>query len=233
MPTQIVKILFGSLALLGAFAASSRTVQAHEITATYAAVGDVTRTPYGWVDFCGRRPDECRVPALAAVDLDLSPKTFRILDRINRLVNVTIEPVSNMDHWGTILDHWDYPTDGKGDCKIYALEKRRQLLALGFPRQALLMTIVRDLEGNGPTILTARSSTTTWWTRSAAGSRPATGSSSGSRRATPTCGCRSDQPTRPSPPLESRRPRRRFITLAVEREKARRIVGGPSVIKDQ
>ena len=142
--------------MLGAVAAPASAAQAREITASYAAVGDVTRTPYGWVDFCGRRPGECRVPILEAVDLDLSAKTLRMLDRVNRSVNAMIEPVSNMDHWGTMLDHWDYPVDGKGDCKIYALEKRRELLALGFPRQALLMTIVRDLEGNGHTILTVK-----------------------------------------------------------------------------
>jgi predicted transglutaminase-like cysteine proteinase len=154
--TQVAKILLVSIALLGAIAGIAPTAQAREITATYAAVGDVTRTPYGWVDFCGRRPNECRVPILDAVDLDLTAKTFKILDRVNRSVNAMIEPVSNMDHWGTMLDHWDYPVDGKGDCKIYALEKRRELLALGFPRQALLMTIVRDLEGAGHTILTVK-----------------------------------------------------------------------------
>ena len=156
MRTQIAKFLLVSIAILGAVAATAPVAQAREITATYAAVGDVTRTPYGWVDFCGRRPNECRVPILEAVDLDLSAKTLRMLDRVNRSVNAMIEPVSNMDHWGTMLDHWDYPVDGKGDCKIYALEKRRELLALGFPRQALLMTIVRDLEGNGHTILTVK-----------------------------------------------------------------------------
>jgi predicted transglutaminase-like cysteine proteinase len=154
--TQVAKFLLVSIAILGAVAATAPVAQAREITATYAAVGDVTRTPYGWVDFCGRRPNECRVPILEAVDLDLSAKTLRMLDRVNRSVNAMIEPVSNMDHWGTMLDHWDYPVDGKGDCKIYALEKRRELLALGFPRQALLMTIVRDLEGNGHTILTVK-----------------------------------------------------------------------------
>ncbi len=156
MRIQIAPMLFGSLALLGAIMAPSPAAQAREISATYAAVGEVTRTPYGWVDFCGRRADECRVPALLPADLELTPKTLRVLDRVNRMVNITIEPVSNMDHWGTILDHWDYPVDGKGDCKIYALEKRRELLALGFPRQALLMTIVRDLDGNGHTILTVK-----------------------------------------------------------------------------
>ncbi|WP_246725352.1 transglutaminase-like cysteine peptidase [Beijerinckia sp. L45] len=156
MRTQVAKFFLVSIALLGAFASGVSGAQAREITATYAAVGDVTRTPYGWVDFCGRRPNECRVPILEAVDLDLTAKTFKILDRVNRSVNAMIEPVSNMDHWGTMLDHWDYPVDGKGDCKIYALEKRRELLALGFPRQALLMTIVRDLEGAGHTILTVK-----------------------------------------------------------------------------
>jgi predicted transglutaminase-like cysteine proteinase len=154
--TQVAHFLLGSLALLGAVVGTAPAAQARDIVATYAAVGDVTRTPYGWVDFCGRRPNECRVPILDAVDLDLTPKTLKILDRVNRSVNAMIEPVSNMDHWGTMLDHWDYPVDGKGDCKIYALEKRRELLAMGFPRQALLMTIVRDLEGAGHTILTVK-----------------------------------------------------------------------------
>ena len=132
------------------------SAEAGAMRATFAPVGDVTAVPYGWADFCGRRPDECRVEALAPEDVALTAKTLRALKRINALVNATIEPVSNMDHWGTILDHWDYPVDGKGDCKIYALEKRRLLLAEGLPRQALLMTIVRDLEGNGHTILTVR-----------------------------------------------------------------------------
>jgi predicted transglutaminase-like cysteine proteinase len=146
---------FALLALL-TIAASPGSARATEMHATAAAVGDVTAMPYGWADFCSRRPDECRVDALAPADVVLSARTMRVMKRINGAVNASIEPVSNMDHWGTMLDHWDYPTDGKGDCKIYALEKRRLLLAQGFPRQALLMTIVRDLDGNGHTILTVK-----------------------------------------------------------------------------
>ena len=55
-----------------------------------------------------------------------------------------------------MMDHWDYPVDGKGDCKIYALYKRKLLMEAGFPRQALLMTIVRDLNNEGHTILTVK-----------------------------------------------------------------------------
>ena len=124
--------------------------------AHYAQVGQVTRVPYGWADFCSRRPTECRVDVADPVDVVLTPDVMETLDAVNARANAEIEPVSNLEHWGTLLDHWDYPVDGKGDCKIYALWKRRLLLDMGFPRQAVLMTIVRDLEGNGHTILTVK-----------------------------------------------------------------------------
>ena len=147
----------GMAGLLGGVApAQAQELRVSDIRATYAAVGEVTRTPYGWADLCGRQPQECQVDVLAPVDLHLTPKTAQILSRINAQVNAAIEPVSNLDHWGTVLDHWDYPTDGKGDCKIYALWKRKLLMDLGLPRQALLMTIVRDLDGEGHTILTVK-----------------------------------------------------------------------------
>lgn len=121
-----------------------------------AIVGEETSIPYGWVDFCKRQPQECSQPVLPARDLALSAANWKALNRINREVNAAIEPLSNFDHWGTMLDHWDYPTDGKGDCKIYALYKRKLLIESGFPRQALLMTIVRDLQGMGHAILTVK-----------------------------------------------------------------------------
>ncbi len=146
----------GTVAFAGIAPAAAQDARLADVHATYAAVGEVTRTPYGWADLCGRQPQECRVDVLAPVDLHLTPKTMQILERINAKVNAAIEPVSNLDHWGTVLDHWDYPTDGKGDCKIYALWKRKLLMDMGLPRQALLMTIVRDLDGEGHTILTVK-----------------------------------------------------------------------------
>ena len=101
-------------------------------SATSAPVGGRTSIPYGWVDFCGRRPEECKVSTLPAVDLKLTPRTWSILDRVNREVNGYIVPESNLDHWGTTMDHWDYRSDGKGDCKIYALWKRKLLLDAAF-----------------------------------------------------------------------------------------------------
>ena len=121
-----------------------------------AEVGGETSVPYGWLDFCERQPQECAQAALPARDIAVNKASWRMIEGVNRAVNAAIIPVSNLDHWGTILDHWDYPTDGKGDCKIYALEKRKMLMDRGFPRQALLMTIVRDKMGAGHAILTVK-----------------------------------------------------------------------------
>jgi len=124
--------------------------------ASFAAAGASTSVPYGWVDFCGRRPEECSLGKLSPLDVHLTKKTWEILNRVNKFANNAIEPVTNFDHWGTMVDHWDYPIDGKGDCKVYALFKRKELIDQGFPRQALLMTIVRDQDGEGHAILTVK-----------------------------------------------------------------------------
>ena len=119
-------------------------------------VGAETSIPYGWVDFCSRHAEECTLGKLAPVDIRLSRQVWKTLNEVNAFANSAIGPISNFDHWGTTLDHWDYPVDGKGDCKIYALFKRKLLIERGFPRQALLMTVVRDLNGEGHAVLTVK-----------------------------------------------------------------------------
>lgn len=143
-------------ASLGCWGLSAAAADVRLPNATFAAVGGETLMPYGWMDLCHRRPNECHVAKLAPADVKLTRESWDILQRINVMTNAAIEPVSNLDHWGTIIDHWDYPVDGKGDCKIYALWKRKLLIDMGFPRQALLMTIVRDLHGDGHAILTIK-----------------------------------------------------------------------------
>ena len=123
--------------------------------ASYASVGGRTSIPYGWVDFCNRYAAECDVPVLEPVDVALSPTAMKDIERVNRQVNASVEAVTDMDHWG-VVDRWDYPLDGKGDCEDYALLKRRLLMRQGYPRQALLLTVVKDLEGEGHAILTVK-----------------------------------------------------------------------------
>ena len=59
---------------------------------------------------------------------------------------------------GESFDRWDYPSDGKGDCEDYALFKRKILIEEGFPRQALLMTVVKDEHNEGHSVLTVKTS---------------------------------------------------------------------------
>jgi predicted transglutaminase-like cysteine proteinase len=122
---------------------------------TAALVTADTLPPIGWVQFCGDEPQECNVPALNARPAALDDRRWKQLVRINREVNEEIEPVSDLEHWGT-LEKWSFPTDGKGDCEDYVLEKRKRLIEAGWPRQALLVTVVRDRKGDGHAVLTVK-----------------------------------------------------------------------------
>ncbi len=123
--------------------------------ATYASLGPETAVPYGWVDFCQRYRRECPNEDLAPQSIELTSKIFKQIERINNFVNHSIKPLSDMDHWG-VVDQWDYPTDGMGDCEDYALLKRKMLIEEGFPQQALLMTVVKEKNGDGHAVLTVK-----------------------------------------------------------------------------
>jgi predicted transglutaminase-like cysteine proteinase len=141
--------------LIGLWAVAQPAAIAGGPEASYAAVGAQTSVPYGWVDFCHRYEGECEGGATEPLDVHLSAKALREINKVNVWVNTHVEPVSDMDHWG-VVDQWDYPSDGRGDGEDYALLKRKMLADMGFPRQALLMTVVRDHNGEGHAILTVK-----------------------------------------------------------------------------
>jgi predicted transglutaminase-like cysteine proteinase len=127
------------------------------MVASNARIGGPTSVPYGWADFCRRYAGECDSGPLAPLDINLTPKTIKEIGRVSQWVNAHIKPVSDMEHWG-VIDRWDYPSDGKGDCEDYALFKRKILIEEGFPRQALLMTVVKDEHNEGHSVLTVKTS---------------------------------------------------------------------------
>jgi predicted transglutaminase-like cysteine proteinase len=107
------------------------------------------------VEFCSRYAGECADDDRAPQPIRLTDGAMRTIQQINVTVNREIEAVSDMDHWG-VVDKWDYPTDGRGDCEDFALLKRKLLMKAGFPRQALLMTVVKEGNGEGHAILTVK-----------------------------------------------------------------------------
>jgi predicted transglutaminase-like cysteine proteinase len=157
MISGLIRASTAAAAIFAGWMALGQPTAASSLEASFAAVGEETSVPYGWVDFCRRYQGECDQERVAAVDINLSAKALREIMRVNRWVNAHVEPVSDMDHWG-LVDRWDYPLDGKGDCEDYALLKRKMLIDIGFPRQALLMTVVKDESQEGHAILTLKTS---------------------------------------------------------------------------
>jgi len=121
----------------------------------YIGTAGSTRPPIGWTGFCIEYAPECDTKLLEARDVVLTPKAWKDLSQINKWVNDSVWPITDMDHWG-VVERWNYPDDGYGDCEDYALLKRKLLMQAGWPRQALLMTVVRDLNGDGHAVLTVK-----------------------------------------------------------------------------
>ena len=130
-----------------------RTFSVLPVRASFISVGALTSTPYGWLDFCNRYESECEGGLTASADFVLTDASWRLIRDINAKVNAMIEPQSDLQHWG-VVDRWDLPEDGYGDCEDYVLLKRKLLMAAGLPRQALLVTVVKDEKGEGHAVLT-------------------------------------------------------------------------------
>ncbi len=118
-------------------------------------LGLETSIPFGWVDFCQRHPEECQDNDQVAQDINLTSEALRKISQINVQVNKSIDPITDQDQWG-VIDQWDFPNQGRGDCEDYALLKRKKLIESGFPKSALLLTVVKEQNGDGHSVLTLK-----------------------------------------------------------------------------
>lgn len=113
-----------------------------------------TAPPIGHVQFCGDHPDECGRYDRANQVVKLTSSSWTRLQTVNSGVNAAVLPATDMQIYG-VVERWDYPRLA-GDCEDYALEKRRELIAEGWPASSLLMTVVKDEVGDGHAVLTVR-----------------------------------------------------------------------------
>jgi predicted transglutaminase-like cysteine proteinase len=141
---------FAACALFGLSPAAASTDRP-----LFVSVGENARPPIGWLEFCAANPSDCSTPTSAPRDVLLTAKAWTALVRINGWVNQAIKPMTDLDHWG-VIEKWSYPDDGYGDCEDYVLLKRRMLIEIGWPREALLITVVRDKKGEGHAVLTVK-----------------------------------------------------------------------------
>ena len=151
--TVVARSAAASLIALAALAAS--TAGNAEERPLFISLGDAARAPIGWIEFCVAYERECKTKPTPPRDVMLSVQAWKDLERVNLFVNTHVKPMTDMEHWG-VVERWNYPDDGYGDCEDYVLQKRKMLIQAGWPREALLITVVRDKRGDGHAVLTVK-----------------------------------------------------------------------------
>src|SRR5690606_24509674 len=132
---------------------------APEIASANSFMGSGGRTtqPVGHYELCRQMPVECRQVTPAGKPVELTRELWAKIVDVNNLVNSMVTPRTDMEIWG-VEERWSYPVDGIGDCEDYVLEKRRLLMKAGMPAGNLLITVVRQPNGDGHAVLSVRTS---------------------------------------------------------------------------
>lgn len=111
--------------------------------------------PMGHSRFCLRYPDDCQVHAIdfRHRNIALTAERWNELNSVNREVNRDIVPDVPIESGAT--EEWRIAPQ-VGDCKDYAVTKRHELLARGWPSRALLLSEVVVPSGEHHLILVVR-----------------------------------------------------------------------------
>ncbi len=117
--------------------------------ATIMPTGAATGQPIGAMLFCTAHAQECAGDRQPEMRIVLTDEAWHALRTVQSGVNRQIEPGA------PLMVAWDYARDAQGNCVQYALEKRRALLALGWPGSALRLATATTREGVGHLVLIA------------------------------------------------------------------------------
>ncbi len=112
--------------------------------------GAFTSPPKAFLDFCERYVSQCVRAGSTGIAI-LDSKRWSELLRINLAVNRSIRPSAD----AADIDNWILGAS-RGACNDYAVEKRKQLLDLGWPSAALALTVVYTNSGEAHLVLTVR-----------------------------------------------------------------------------
>lgn len=140
-----VTVFCGVLASWSANAAPSR----------FMVMEASVKPPLGHVQFCKTFKPDCLGETRNPVVVKLTEPLWNELIALNERVNRSIRPVTDEDNYGK-PEFWTYPVKGSGDCEEYVLEKQRELIAAGWPKSALLITVAKDTHNAGHAVLTVR-----------------------------------------------------------------------------
>lgn len=113
-----------------------------------------TSQPIGHYEYCAKYSSDCRIKSRDVNPPKLTRKRWNDLVEVNAYSNNTIKPVTDYEAY-KVEEVWSYPTSF-GDCEDYVLMKRHMLMQRGWPASSLLITVVRQRNGEGHAVLTVR-----------------------------------------------------------------------------
>jgi predicted transglutaminase-like cysteine proteinase len=102
--------------------------------------------PMAFTQFCSKYPSDFKSGRLLLEGdrIELNDMHWSELETINRTVNSSIRPERNED--GLAGEKW-LLSPLRGDCNDYAVTKRHQLIARGWPARTVLLSEVVTLSG--------------------------------------------------------------------------------------
>ncbi len=160
LSTRLFSAVVVSVVVMASPASAANSNSGTESFEYFAPASHPTTVPIGWKLFCNERPRECAPVDATTTTVKLTPANWAQLVQINDLANVNIEGVTDNDHYDiyrkNIPNWWTFPDDGKGNCNDYVMLKKKLLVEAGWPKSALLLTVVLDHERLGHLVLTVR-----------------------------------------------------------------------------
>lgn len=110
--------------------------------------------PMAYTRFCMTYQDECRPrPMFRGGPVTLTGQRWSDLKEVNQTVNQEIIPERN--ELGLLNEQW-LVNPARGDCNDYAVSKRHELIARGWPARALLLSEVVVSSGEHHLVLVVR-----------------------------------------------------------------------------
>lgn len=146
------KLVRSVTAMVVAASCFALNVDSARASGSHLELGNLTVEPSGATGLCSRHRWACEI---SPASVQLNRSTFPEISRVNRRINQTVRAVSDDRQYG-LSDYWTYPTGGAGDCEDFALAKKRELIARGFPANRLLLATVHSARTGPHAVLVVR-----------------------------------------------------------------------------
>ena len=138
-----------SFVLLGSVA-----VEARPGAVEHMIITGRTTQPIGHYEYCKQYAADCELRSRDTKPVELTRQRWNEMVAVNDFANRKVSPATDYQIY-QVEEYWTYP-ESVGDCEDYVLLKRHMLMQQGWPASSLLVTVVRQKNGDGHAVLTVR-----------------------------------------------------------------------------